>query len=305
MKLTHLIVSRLGPYYFETTIEIEPDVTILTGANDTGKSSTLRILQLFLERKNAGEMDVNQDHLQESGSVWSEDNTMRCALRFRVNHKDPIEATWRSGLDLADYMLISKEMTRGSPHTFAAHTKKFGVQGWQIPFPDVVVAPSTDSVREKIDLTTPNQLEKALLNVGFGGKYNFESLNARSDINFSRALDEAEERINRELEKAMPVPSSLRIRFSQIAGNRKFIAVFLRDRHDAMTPFGIRGTGVRKMVTLLAELLTRSVNAGHRIIIIDEPETSLHADAQHLLREFLFGLTTAGNTQVAEEKPCA
>ncbi|HWQ91665.1 MAG TPA: AAA family ATPase, partial [Clostridia bacterium] len=36
----------------------------------------------------------------------------------------------------------------------------------------------------------------------------------------------------------------------------------------------------------------------HRILLLDEPENSLHPDAQHLLREFLFDLTAIGKTQV-------
>ncbi len=104
----------------------------------------------------------------------------------------------------------------------------------------------------------------------------------------------------------MPVPSSLRFHFMPIEGNRKMISVLLQDRHEAITPFGMRGAGVKKMITLLAELLTSHADAHHRILLLDEPENSLHADAQHLLREFLFNLTVTGRTQVvyATHSPC-
>jgi predicted ATP-dependent endonuclease of OLD family len=52
------------------------------------------------------------------------------------------------------------------------------------------------------------------------------------------------------------------------------------------------------MITLMAELLTKSCDVHHRVVLVDEPENSLHPDAQHLLREFLFALTATKRTQV-------
>lgn len=54
MKLTHLRISRLGPFYFNHEIEIDPRVTILTGSNDTGKSCSLRFVRLLLENRGNG-----------------------------------------------------------------------------------------------------------------------------------------------------------------------------------------------------------------------------------------------------------
>lgn len=163
-----------------------------------------------------------------------------------------------------------------------------------------------NTIRERIDLTAPNSLEASILRIAFGGQFNFESLNALGSINFSRQLRDAEDRLNRHMERSMPLPSALRFQFLPIEGNRKVMAVLLRDRHECETPFGLRGTGLKKMVTLLAELATTSDTRHHRILLLDEPENSLHPDAQHLLREFLFDLTATGKTQViyATHSPC-
>jgi predicted ATP-dependent endonuclease of OLD family len=299
MKLTHLRIARLGPFYFTHEMEIDPAVTILTGSNDTGKSSTLRLLRLFLENHNAEEMDINQDYLQESQSKWMEDRTPRVELQFQV--ESPEEAGgWESHYSSGDYAVIGKAMAvKDSTYEFEVENKRHGRQrNWQIKLPLVVFPSGAHAIREQIDLSALNPLEAALLQVGFGAPFSFDRLNALNSINYSRQLRDAEERINKEMARAMPIPSCLRFQFLPLEGNRKVIAVLLRDRHDAMTPFGLRGTGLRKMISLLAELLTTSSNAPHRILLLDEPENSLHPDAQHLLREFLFDLTAAKRTQV-------
>lgn len=307
MKLTHLRIARLGPFYSKHELEIDPSVTILTGSNDTGKSSTLRLLKLFLENANAEEMDVNQDYLQESQRKWTEDREPRVELQFQLDAAGETAGPWPNHFNKGDYGVASKAMTvTGSPHEFKAQTTAHGVQDWPIRLPSVVFATGAHSIREKIDLSAPNPIEASLLQLGFGAAFNFESLNALGQTNYSRRVRDAEERINKLMEHSMPIPSSLRFNFLPIEGNRKIMAVLLRDRHDAMTPFGLRGTGLRKMITLLAELLTSSFNAHHRILLLDEPENSLHADSQHLLREFLFELTATKKAQViyATHSPC-
>ena len=227
--------------------EIDPRVTILTGSNDAGKSSTLRQLKLFLENKNADEMDVNQDYLQEAQTKWMDDSTPRVELQFSVDRSEITNHQWSANFRSDDSALVSKAMTvTGSQHEFSAQTGAYGVQKWPIRLPAVVFASGTHSISEKIDLSAPNPLEASLLQIGFGAPFNFERLNALNSINYSRQLREAEERINKQMERSMPIPSSLRFNFLQLEGNRKAIAVLLRDRHDAMTPFGLRGTGLRK-----------------------------------------------------------
>lgn len=299
MKLTHLRIARLGPFYFNHEFEIEPTITILTGSNDAGKSSVLRFLKLFLENGTADEMDVNQDYLQHSQTKWSDDTSPQVELQFQI--ETPSEAhNWANCFQPGDFVKVSKPLlVKGSQYAFQTHTRSHGVQNnWSTHLPHVVFTSGSQSIRPEIDLSAANPLEAALLQIGFGAPFSFERLNALSPINYSRQLRSAEDRINKQMERSMPIPSSLRFHFLPIEGKRNMISVLLRDRHDAMTPFGLRGTGLRKMVTLMAELLTSSNTARHRILLLDEPENSLHPDAQHLLREFLFDLTSSKNTQV-------
>lgn len=306
MKLTHIRIKRLGPFYFEHEMPIDSRVTIITGSNDAGKSSSIRMLKLFLDGSNANEMDVNQDYLQASQTKWMEDSTPQVELRFSVDRRD-VDGRWANNYSEGDAAAVTKAMAvTGSAYVFKAQTRTHGETDWKMSLPHCVLASNEYNIRENIDLTALNPLEAALMEVGFGAPFNFDSLNALSPTNYSRRLRDAQDRINKQMERSLPTPASLRFDFLQIEGNRKIIAVLLRDRHDAMTPFGLRGTGVRKMVTLLAQLLTASNNAHHRIVLLDEPENSLHPDAQHLLREFLFDLTATTKTQViyATHSPC-
>jgi len=210
MKLTHLRIARLGPFYFRHEMEIDPSVTILTGSNDTGKSVTLRLLKLFLENRNVEEMDVNQDYIQESQTKWMEDGTLKVELQFQIDSAG--EATnWGPHYKNGDGAIANKAMAvKGSAYEFAALTSGHGrQQNWGVSLPSVVFVSGTDSIREKIDLSAPNPLEAALLQIGFGGPFNFEALNALSPVNYTRRLLEAEGRINKQMERTMPMPSCL------------------------------------------------------------------------------------------------
>ena len=300
MKLTHIRITRLGPFYFRHEMEVDPFVTILTGSNDAGKSSTLKYLKIFLQDANAEEMDVNQEYLQEAKSKWIEDRSIEVELKIVTEASYETNGVWLQRHTPGDYAIVSRSLTvKGSGNRHEAHIGQMGVrQDCPVNLPAVIFPNNADNIRQEMDLSALNPLEKALLSIGFGAEFDFGRLNALSPINFTRQILEAEARINKKMENVMPVPSCMRFHFLPIEGNRKIMSVLLRDRHDAMTPFGLRGTGVKKMITLLAELLTKADGKRHQILILDEPENSLHPDAQHLLREFLFNLTSTGMLQV-------
>src|SRR5664280_1794566 len=109
MKLTHLRIEKLGPFYFRHELEIDPGVTILTGANDTGKSATLRLLALLIQNKSAAEMDVNQDYLQESQQKWNDDSALTVEAQFVV--EAPSETTWPNNYSFGDTVRALKRMT--------------------------------------------------------------------------------------------------------------------------------------------------------------------------------------------------
>jgi len=298
MLLTKLRIRKLGPFHDPFEIGLEPRVTILTGANDVGKSFVLRAIELLLTEGIAEEKDINQDHVQETHSQWISDHEPGIEADFRLDSTADVKQPryrWTQGDTGEARRRVAKEVAKTE---FVLHTKQTGDVEWPVNMPRLVRAPSGDSVGETIDLAKPNPLEAALLQAAFSAPFSYQKYRAMGSINFTRAVRDAEDRLNAYMERVMPSAASLRFSLETIEGNRQQMAILLRDRYDGMTPFGLRGAGLRKMVTLLAELLTHETAAHHRIVLLDEPENSLHADAQHLLREFLFRLTEQGTTQV-------
>jgi energy-coupling factor transporter ATP-binding protein EcfA2 len=307
MLLTSLRIENLGPFYHPVTISIDEQVTILTGANDTGKSTVLKCVELLLKDEKADEMLVNQDHIQESSGKWTEDRSLNVSGDFLLQKaNDVLQQGYQH--TIGDRATFTRRVAPhlGQPVESEVNSKIHGRAGWQIRAPGLVLAPSTDAVRDIIDLKNPNTLEKALLHAAFGSPFDHPKLAAMHPLNYTRALRAAEDRLNNHMHRVMPIESSLRFSLQPIEGSREKLGVLLRDRHDGLTPFGVRGNGLRRMISLFTELVTKASDANHRLILIDEPENSLHADAQHLLRELLFELGSQPNTQIiySTHSPC-
>ncbi len=255
MKLTHLRFSRLGPFYFNHEIEIDPRVTILTGSNDTGKSCSLRFVKLLLENKNIEEMDVNQDYLQESQVKWKDDQSLKVELQFLIEAASETGGIWTQHYGVGDFGVVSKAMAVGSsPWQFKVLSKKHGERGgWEFGLPSVVMLSGTDGIRETMDLSALNPLEASLLKIGFGATFNFQRLNALGAINYSRQLDDAEYRLNKHMERSMPIPSSLKFKFLPIEGNRKMLAVLLRDKRKRVEQQKVAETHLDVPIILLKD----------------------------------------------------
>lgn len=168
MKLTHVRIGRLGPFYFKHEIEIDPFVTILTGSNDAGKSSTLNLIHLFLNNQNAGEMDVNQDYLQEAQAKWMEDPTPIVECQFNPANRADAPTEWQNHYRDGDFALVTKTMTvKGADYKFEAHMKTAGIQRWPIRMPSVIFPSGQATLREQIDLSAPNPLEPQRIHRSF------------------------------------------------------------------------------------------------------------------------------------------
>jgi energy-coupling factor transporter ATP-binding protein EcfA2 len=298
MHLTSVTINRVGPFYHETKLLLDEEVTILTGANDTGKSSVLSCLRILLTDRGMDEMEVNQDYLQESPGKWTEDQTITVSGEFRIDDRNevPVDGYIFTPGDSAT-LLKRVGLQTGKTKEALIRSKHHGNASWAFKLPVLVDVQSTEKVRDLINLKSPNSTESALLNTAFGG-FNHEKLSLMQSLNFNRSVRAAEERLNAHMKRVMPMEGTIRFSLQPMDGKRDLLGVYLSDRNDGITPFGCRGSGVQKMITFFSELITKAASAHHRIILIDEPENSLHADAQHLLRELLYSLASQKNTQV-------
>ena len=90
---------------------------------------------------------------------------------------------------------------------------------------------------------------------------------------------------------------SLTFLLTEVPQNPNQISLTVIDPIQVYAPLGQRGAGVRKIITILGHLAMTDP-ALPTLILLDEPETSLHADAQHSLRRLLEQMAKQPNTQV-------
>lgn len=177
---------------------------------------------------------------------------------------------------------------------------KPGLQGrWPVPasvFRTVWLPPPSD-VRDTIELAAPTAVERKLFRVALGAEFQFDLLAGLSPRLFDGQLARAEERLNGHLGDFLPATLGLSWAIRGTS-DRKGVHCFLKDAKGGYTALGSRGAGVRRVMSVLAWLMAHDFDTGFTAVLFDEPETSLHADSQHLLRRVLESLGAKPNVQV-------
>jgi DNA repair exonuclease SbcCD ATPase subunit len=91
MLLSELVIHNIGPFAEPAKIYFEPDVTVITGANDTGKSSILSAIELVCGLTGNGrvlqESDVNMDRIGEATADWRRDPAIMSCLSRKWNFR--------------------------------------------------------------------------------------------------------------------------------------------------------------------------------------------------------------------------
>lgn len=307
MLLSKLTIQNIGPFAEPTEIQFEPDVTVLTGANDCGKTSVLNAIELVCGMKGnervLQEHEVNLDRIGHSNTSWKKDPEISCEVLFDLtdlsgNH---VESNLGPDGQLSLLCSLSPECRRiGEPKFRNAKEGGWSTGGGVSikSFPSVIRLPMTEPIGTVIDLGSPNSSEHEFLRAAFGPSFNFEKYSSLSDPAFYTAISKAKGDTNAKLKQLLPASISLEFDFQTVQGNREKLSVQLRDNHSGHTPLEVRGSGIQRLVSLMGALLAHDLSDSHYIILLDEPENSLHADAQHSFRGVLEKLAEKPNVQV-------
>ncbi|MEQ1748527.1 MAG: ATP-binding protein [Prosthecobacter sp.] len=304
MNLRELSIHYLGPFV-GAKITFEKDVTIVTGRNDVGKTSLLRIIRMMCAKTIddvAGEMDVNFDRLTDPKKPWDEDEDLQCNATFdSLYDGKPVVAVYK--------IKLAPKRWRSSTFQFGPSRGNFENEASCQKLPKVIYidqGSADEGIRQNLYLNDPNSTEKRFLNVAFASGFSVQALSKLSPLAYQAAVSKAEERLNRRLQKLLPTTLPFRFKFQNTSDKRELMFLNLIDEHGCSTPLGTRGAGVRRMVDLLGRLAVENLGDEPTLLILDEPETSLHADAQHTLRRYLEELASLPNIQViySTHSPC-
>lgn len=302
MILKSIEPRNFGPFAVPTRIDFEPDVTVLTGPNDTGKSFLLRLIRRICEKGREGAVqqdEVNFPYMHEAEPAWDHDAKIGCTANFSVT------ASTRQYIPQAqgwDEIVVDCAL---APAVFRRSVVKFrkGDKWTQSKFPvdkmpNSLVLPLQHEIGSIINLSSPNPAESKLLHLAFGRAFSFAKIQALADAIFESERGRAEDRLNEQARRMLPGSIDLEFRLRPAQGGKDRLAVSLVDPHGGYTPFGSRGAGVQKILTVIATLMGMDLDSEHVYILFDEPENSLHADAQHGLRSLLEALAEKMTVQV-------
>ncbi len=301
MILKTITPKFIGPFVGDTTLQLEDDVTVLTGSNDVGKSLALRAIEILCTSGSVKEHEVNRYHSEESRRKWNEDPDIKVDAVFEYTTADTgqkgFPRDWNPGTRVTVQKSPSTDPAKGEIKLVEANGQRVNPSSSLSKFPDVIWLPKRSQIRPVIDINTWSDAERELLQLGFGEKFNPEQNSAWTDSTRRNKARDAESRLSERLLRIWP--NSMRAEFQLIPGAKpELFQISLLDKHRGSSPLETRGHGLQRIVQIMGALLRIDPATGHSIVLFDEPETSLHADAQHTLRRLLEELGAHQTIQV-------
>lgn len=289
MILKKLEIQGYGPFLDKTSLEIDPNVTVLTGSNDVGKSSILRLIQLlFSPSKETVEDDQNFDQKYNSQAAWNLDPEVYCRATFKLdetcrNYLAATNAAQGFEVDIG-YRVTRQERTvenirngSSSVNIDNSHIHKL---------PSILYLPLEEEISYEFGFETANSIEKQFLSLAFGNNPKEKYTNSRTEFR-TIALRQANRLIQEKLDKVLPYSTGLNLSIHPDDDDPFNFSLHFEDAQNGITTIRQRGTGIRKIVNLVVALVNIASTTEHIYILLDEPENSLHADSQHKLRGFL------------------
>jgi len=312
MLLRKLEVAYFGPFAYPTEIIFERTVTVFTGANDTGKSAVLRLLSYIGGGMPLKESDVNIHYLfsNDISSLWEQDAELSCMVTCELQSDDldrlskPIPGIMPgSEVDVQVSLAPAVKKYHIKKLRTNGERMKGNIQNIQQYFPNtVLITPGNKiQINSTIDLSKQlTKVERMFLNLTFG-KNSAERLSRmRNELLIAQRFQQGAERLNSLVSQALPPSMQVNFDIRGVSFNPTKIGLYVKDHVGELTPFYMRGTGIQKIIGLLIYILSAKEQHPDRtlLLLIDEPENSLHADAQHALRYFLERLAESGAAQV-------
>ena len=282
MILTNVYLKGFGPYSDGAELEIENDVTVLTGANDTGKSVTLRLIRLLNGNRKANEADRNVDAFDDESGVW---------FTFQVGETNDNDSD--SSIHKIEVLYDDEYGSLEINRIFDRSDKEIEVHSATKPSPEVLFIRIVEEIRPVFEVRRANSAEKLLLQMAFDSVW--EDALANISTQDLRAINR---KLSKNLSSLISPSSDLTFHIHTLPGAHPRIAIDLEDKVGAITSITQRGSGYNRLLSYLLLLSAVDFDGGPVILLIDEPEASLHADGQHALRYYLEKIASRPSIQI-------
>ncbi len=300
MILKNITPKHFGPFAEETTLHLDPEVTVLTGPNDAGKSLALRAIEILCTQSTMDAHEVNRDRTREFKGKWNDDDEIHCIGVFEVTDVSVAKNRLPRKTKPGSTVTVRRRMNASEGQILEINDGKDRTNPsiqFTVP-PQVLKLPLATEVRQEIDFRNMTDAESHLIRLGFGSAFSLEQHKSLTQIDRSFRIDEAEARLNEKLRRILPVTMPLSFKLLEINAQPELLGIGLIDEHRGYAPLGSRGAGVRRLLNIMGALLRVNPDDGHTMVLYDEPEISLHADAQHMLRRLLESIASHPNVQV-------
>jgi predicted ATP-dependent endonuclease of OLD family len=300
MVLNSITFNNVGPFYGLEKINIDKNITIITGQNDTGKSSILNLLSTALLGSGISEDSVNLDYLHEFAGNWKNEKELWLNASFTIT-KDKMKVgnTFFGINDNIEIIFpLAPELFGKSPKEYILTRegkKTRNILQGNLTLPRIINLSNWNDFKPIIKTSSADSFEIDILNTAFGLNSKEKLINL-SNRNLRREARSGSIKINKIISKLLPPRMGFKFEIDNL--NNSDILLNIEDKYSGYTPIHLRGDGIKKLIYLLIQLKKINLNKDHVLILIDEPENSLHPDAQHTLRSFLEKLSAQKNTQI-------
>ncbi|NUP99395.1 MAG: AAA family ATPase [Armatimonadetes bacterium] len=283
----------------------ERDVTVLTGGNDVGKSYALRLIELVcagrLERVLVPEDDINLLRCYKTGAAPASAEEAGWSAWFKLEDDSSAHfkgQPWHG----AGTLTVQRHVSRPVKMTVIPADGP-GRANVNLDLPSVKRIEIPDAIPGQVGFRDGNAFDQALLRVAFGPAFSASVLDGRAA---SARLREASKTLNARLEEVLPPTLSFTLELDGNDRSSGMLNLHVEDGLGALTPLELRGAGVRRLLALAVLLADVDFGDRYGIVLLDEPETGLHADAQRAVRFLLERYAQQAKRQVvyATHSPC-
>jgi len=298
LAISYVEIQNFGPFSVPTRLELAPAVTVLTGSNDVGKTLLLRAIYYTFSEKKAEEREVNQERRNKFPGAWNADTEVQCNFRLVVT-RDAIDRRIVAGqLIENDELECLRRLNKNEAIAIRQVRRGSGIiqVASNLPKPPQAISLQPSEVRNLLPIAELNEDELRLLRLGFGEAFpkNFAATRDEQRIQ----ICSAEAALNGRLREIVPASLGLQFKLNDVGGVGKELDLGIVDALNSYVPVKSRGAGVRKILSLMGSLLSLSNLSAPILVLIDEPENSLHADAQHALRRLLERIAESSLVQI-------